>query len=151
MSTTPRKNRSDNERRRRAKEPGLKQSSTWSEVEAASIDRDHFVRLAERYGLDDSANWDDIYSAFQRRIHEGRTALRAAKAALIGASLFLVVALIWFNWLTILIAILVFLVIFILMFFGYSHENSEHVYFMLGYSEIKERARRDGLFDLQGD
>ena len=151
MSTTAKKNRSDNERRRRAKELGLEDSATWSEVEAASIDRDHYVRLAARYGLDQNASWDDVYLAFVHKIQEGRAASRAARAALIGASPFIVAALFWTNWLTIALVVVVLLIVFILMFFGYSHENSEHVYFMLGYKEIKERARRDGLFDLKED
>lgn len=148
MSTTPRKNRSDKERRRRARVHGLKPSATWSEVEAASMERDRFVRMAERYGLGENATWDDIYAAFCNEISEGTAAIKATRVALIAASPFLLLMFVWMHWLTIAIAIVVFLAVFILMFMGYGHENSEHAYHMLLHPEIKERARRDSRFGL---
>lgn len=151
MSTTPRKDRSDNERRARAKALGLKKSATWSEVELATLERENYVKLAEQYGLDPVATWDDVYLAFRSKIQEGRAAFRGAKAGLVCCSPFLLLVLFWFNWLTVAVAFAIFMVVFILMWGVYDYENSEHVYHMLRYPEIKERARRDGLFGLEDD
>jgi hypothetical protein len=151
MSTTPRKNRSDKERRRRARVHGLKPSATWSEVEAATMEQDSFIRMAARYGLGENATWDEIYAAFCNKINEGTAAIKAARVALITASPFLLLMFVWMHWLTIAIAIVVFLGVFLAMFMGYGHENGEHAYHMLRHPEIKERARRDSLFGLSED
>ena len=146
MSTTPRKNRSEQERRTRAKALGLRRSATWAEVEFAATEFEKYVRLAERYGLDQNATWDDIYLAFRKKVDERRAAFLAIRAGLIGCSPFLLLMLVWFNWLTIGVATVVFLTVFILMFWGYGQQNSEHILHMLAYREIKERCQRDGVF-----
>jgi len=112
------------------------------------MEQDSFVRIAERYGLGENATWDDIYAAFCNKINEGTAAIKAAKVALIAASPFLLLVLVWMHWLTIAIAIVVFLGVFILTFMVYGYANSEHAYHMLHHPEIKERARRDSLFGL---
>ncbi|MHA1567392.1 MAG: hypothetical protein ACTSX7_18940, partial [Alphaproteobacteria bacterium] len=60
MSLIPRRERSDAERRRLARNLGLRPSATWSEVDCALIDWRRFRQLAESYGLEGDATWDDV-------------------------------------------------------------------------------------------
>ena len=110
------------------------------------MERESHVRLAERYGLNENASWDDIYESFLSQIRERRAVLRAGKAGFIGCSPLLLFMYFWLNWFTLGLAIMVFLVVFVLFFWGYSHESSEHAKHMLKNPQIQKRAHRDKLF-----
>jgi Flp pilus assembly protein TadB len=142
MSLIPRRERSDAERRRLARIHGLKPSATWSEIDFELIHWRRFRRLAESYGLEEDATWDDVYAADRRKYDEKRGIAKAALyAAIPGAILFLV----WMHWITIIIALVVFVALFHIIVYCKSYEWGEHRHHMIhSFPEFKKRAERDG-------
>lgn len=142
MSLILRRERSDAERRRLAHNLGLRPSATWSEVDCALIDWRRFRRLAESYGLEEDATWDDIYAADRWEYDERRW---IAKAALIAATPGAILLLVWMHWITIIIALVVFVALFLIIVICKGYIAGEHRHHMIhSFPEFKKRAERDG-------
>jgi hypothetical protein len=149
MSLIPRRERTDAERRRLARNLGLRPSASWPEVDCALIDWRSFRRLAESYGLEEDATWDDIYAAFRRRYDRKwatiwATITAAYYAAIPGAILLLV----WMHWITITIALVAFVAIFAIFVIIDSVKGLKAGEVRRGmcdsFPEFKKRAERDG-------
>ena len=113
----------------------------WSDTEDPEVTR-RFQLLAVSYGLDETASRDDIYAAWRRGWRDEVSA--GAKSALIGAVPGTLLLLVWTNWLTIAVAIIVFIPIF--LFFMYAEMSAfgqinDEVYRLV--PEIATLAKRD--------
>lgn len=122
---------------------GRPSSPGWPEVENAKIDHRRHQLLAESFGLDKTASWDDIYAAWCGRGDEVRAAIKSALIASVPGALLL---LLWMNWATIVIAVIIFVMLFAflqwseMMVFAFINDEVYHT-----FPEIQRRAKRDGL------